>query len=772
MTLDDRLTSRTDVKTEDDSRDARGQGPEVQALLLDHIQTLVCYLTTPHVCKTVNKAAAHFFGASREQIEDKSLYGILPPEEADAWVTGNTEVFQNKEETRTEEWRTNALGEKRLLVITRTPSLDDRGNVGFLICVAEDITERSVAEESLREASARFEALLEALPDMIYFKGIDRRYRLVNRAFEKLVGKDRSEIVGKTAEDVFPADFAAVSRQADDEVIRTRQIKVSEQPLSINGETEIMLEAVKFPILDARGQVIAIGGTRRDISKRKEVERAIVRAKEEWESTFDAVPDLMAIIDQHHRILRLNRAMAEKLGLTFQEAVGRLCYELVHKTNAPPPFCPHARLLQDGRVHSSEVFDAVLGGTFLVSASPIHDPEGNIKGCVHVARDVTERRNAERLVNQTERLKALADLASGAAHNFNNLLQIIVGNAHMALTTLDPEEHAEIESDLHAILTSCHFGAEIVRRLQDFARTRPETMVEGATTFDLSNLVEQAVEMSKPWWKSGPEKQGIRIRVTQDLVKGCLVTGKKSELFEVLVNLLKNAVEALPRGGHIGIQTQVQDDRVVLRVRDNGMGIPKNLIRKVFEPFFTTKGSQGTGMGLASSFGIVRAHGGEMYAQSQEGKGTVLTVKLVRATGRSVTPVTPVIQGTINWRILIIDDQWPIVELLRQGLGKYGPVVVSALSGTEGLRIFQSEPVDLVICDLSMPGMGGWEVGKRVREICEQRGVRKTPFIMLTGWGDRSYEQDKLAQSGIDAILEKPADLLKLIAVARDLIRT
>ncbi len=770
MSLDDRIASRVDFLDRKRTEDALLQKKEEQALLLDNIQTLVWYLTDVHASGAVNKATADFFGVPKAYLENRNVYELLAPDEADAWVAGNLEVFQTKKQTRTEEWWTNARGETRLLAVTKTPKLDDQGNVQFVVCSAEDITDRKRAEEALRETTARFEALVEALPDMIYFKGIDRRYWIVNKAFEEITCRDRREIVGRTAEEALTADLAAQSRGSDEHVIRTGQVAFAEQRFANDKGETIVLDTVKFPVLDHHGHVIGVGGTSRDITKRKGVEQAILRAKEQWERTFDAVPDLMAILDEHHRIVRLNRAMVEKLGTTFQEAVGKHCHDLVHGTACPPGFCPHVRLMQDGQEHTVEVFEPRLGGTFLISASPIRDAEGRLTGCVHIARDVTERRKAEKLVIQTERLKALADLAGGASHNFNNLLQIIMGNAHLALTNLQLGDVSDIETDLEAILASCHFGAETVKRLQDFARSRRETKVEGATTFDLSDLVEQAVEMSKPWWKSGPEKEGIKVRLDQRLESECLVTGRKSELFEVVVNLIKNAVEALPKGGKIVIETLHQDDHVFLRVRDNGVGIPKEKIRKVFEPFFTTKGSQGTGMGLASSFGIVRGHGGEMSVQSQQGRGTVFTVMLLRAKAGSDDAAPPAIEGILNWRVLVIDDHWPIVELLRQGLTAYGPTVLSALSGSEGIRVFQAESVDLVVCDLGMPGMSGWEVGKRIKEICQDRGLPKTPFILLTGWGDQRQEDDRRVESGIDAVIEKPADVRKLLEVARQLV--
>jgi PAS domain S-box-containing protein len=743
---------------------------EEQNLLLDNIQTLVWFLNDVHAIRAVNKATADFFGVSKACLENKSAYEVLSPEEADDWIAGNVEVFQTKKQILTEKWYKNSHGEPRLLAITRTPQLDDRGHVQFVVCSAEDMTDRKRGEDALRETTARFEALLEALPDMIYFKGVDRRYWIVNKAFERITGRGRKRIVGMTAEEALPADLAGQVRESDEHVIRTGQVAVVEQRFIGDARETIILETIKFPVLDHHGHVIGIGGASRDITKRKEVEQAILRAKEQWERTFDSVPDLMAILDQHHRIVRLNKAMVEKLGITGQEAEGKHCFEIVHGAASPPPFCPHALLMKDGQQHTTEIFEPTWGGTFLMSASPIRDSNGALTGCVHIARDVTERRMAEKLVIQAERLKALADLAAGASHNFNNLLQIIMGNARMGLTNLESADISEIKKDLEAILASCHFGAETVKRLQDFSRSRRDTKVEGASTFDLSNLVEQAVAVSKPWWNAGSVARGGRVHLHQRLDSNCLVTGRKSEIFEVVVNLIKNAVDVLPHGGVILLETSALENHVLLRVRDNGVGIPQENLHKVFEPFFTTKGSLGTGMGLASSFGIIRGHGGQMSVQSQEGRGTVFTVQLLRTKARSDESTPPVIAGIPDWRVLVIDDHWPIVELLQQGLARYGPAVLGAFSGSEGVGIFQEKSVDLVVCDLGMPGMDGWEVGKRIKEICANRGMPKTPFILLTGWGDQGQENHRRVDSGVDAIMEKPADISKLLAVARQLV--
>ncbi|MFW9998000.1 MAG: ATP-binding protein, partial [Candidatus Odinarchaeota archaeon] len=205
----------------------------------------------------------------------------------------------------------------------------------------------------------------------------------------------------------------------------------------------------------------------------------------------------------------------------------------------------------------------------------------------------------------------------------------------------------------------------------------------------------------------------------------------ENELFEVIVNLIKNAGEALlPRGGEIKVRTATEGGNVVLHVEDNGVGIPKKNLDRVFSPFFTTKGLRGTGMGLASSYGIVLRHGGMISVESQEGHGTTFTVKLPLVEDKDEESQAGVTVLPRQLRILVIDDSEPIVRMLRGGLERFGQKVFTATSGDKGTAVFEQESPDLVICDLGMPGMNGWEVGKKIKEVCSAREAPKPSFIM------------------------------------------
>lgn len=386
-------------------------------------------------------------------------------------------------------------------------------------------------------------------------------------------------------------------------------------------------------------------------------------------------------------------------------------------------------------------------------------------------RAVDERKKAEDLLLQTERLKAVGELASGAAHNFNNLLQIIMNASRLGLMCLDSGDFDKARRSLEQILESSEFGAETVRRLQSFSSVRSTGHPQGESIFDLDEVVRPAIEMTKPWWKTNPEKLGISIDFEASLGSDCFVKGKKHELFEVVVNLIKNAAEASPDGGKIKVRSYSQFDRVFLVVEDSGVGIPGDQLKSLFIPFYTTKLTAGAGLGLASSMAIVKRHGGTMRVSSSPGQGSRFTVILPK--GERVDDETlqcggPIPCGPLS--ILVIDDEEAVRNMLQEGLEEMEHTVYAAKSGEQGIEVFKSNSIQVVVTDLGMPGMTGWEVGARIRDICHSNGRCKTPVLLLTGWGDQVRELEKKRDSGVDLVLPKPIDFPKLLSAIREVL--
>jgi CheY-like chemotaxis protein len=389
---------------------------------------------------------------------------------------------------------------------------------------------------------------------------------------------------------------------------------------------------------------------------------------------------------------------------------------------------------------------------------------------VCISKDITDEKKAQEIMVQSEKYKAVADLTAGVAHNFNNLLQIVLGNTDLAVLDLRSADFSSLENNLSEIKRAARFGAETVRRLNRFVRREQPHGEYEIDLFDLSDLVEQVISMSKSVWKTEPEKLGLQVNLDCHLRSGCLVKANKAELFEVILNLIKNAVEALPQGGDIVIRTQRDQDKILLSVQDNGIGIPEENINRLFTPFYTTNAESGRGLGLATCRSVLKAHNGDITVRSQLGVGSLFTVELPYAseTVEQAEGCAPSGSGTLS--ILIVDDNKPILEILKKGLEANGHTVYAALSGQEALKIFDDATLDAVVCDLSMPGMDGWQVGQAIQERRLKSGANPIPFIIFTGWIDEAQDEQKLKASGVDLVVEKPIGPDKLLDILFKLI--
>jgi signal transduction histidine kinase/CheY-like chemotaxis protein len=377
-----------------------------------------------------------------------------------------------------------------------------------------------------------------------------------------------------------------------------------------------------------------------------------------------------------------------------------------------------------------------------------------------------ELKHAQDQIVQTEKLRAMGEMASGVAHDFNNVLAVILGNIQLLLHQLDHLNPEEIREGLKAVERSSKDGAETVRRIQEFTGVRRD---KEFTSLSLNEIVKEVVNITQPRWRDQTQKKGIQVEVTTQLGDIPIIMGNPSELREVLTNIFFNAVDAMPKGGKLTIATQPQaEDWVEVRISDTGIGMTEEVKKRVFDPFFTTKGVTNSGLGMSVSYGIIKRHGGEILIESEPGKGTTFIIHL--PTGyegeetvvREVTPIKESRQA----RILVIDDEDSIRDVLTRMLETKGHQVAVASNGEEGIERFRSEPFDLVFTDLGMPKLSGWDVGKAIKEINP-----KVPIAMITGWGVE-LDREKMSNSGIDLIVSKPFNfeqVIRLVSEAMEL---
>jgi signal transduction histidine kinase/ActR/RegA family two-component response regulator len=381
---------------------------------------------------------------------------------------------------------------------------------------------------------------------------------------------------------------------------------------------------------------------------------------------------------------------------------------------------------------------------------------------------ISEQERIREQYAQIEKLSALGELASGVAHDFNNTLAGILGRAQLLLTTKDPER---VEAGLKLIIKTAKDGAKTIKRIQDFARQRRDHDFQPVS---VDQLLLDVREITRPRWKSRAESEGVHISLELQLGSDeARVMGDESELREVLVNLVFNAVDAMPQGGTLTLSTRESGDSVEIAVADTGTGMAEEVRSRVFDPFFTTKGNAGMGLGLAVSYGIIRRHEGAVEVESELGRGTTFRIKLPAALASAepepaaeAPAIALVPQRTDATRILVVDDEDNVRELLADILESEGYQVELASSGREALEKFgDGAAFDALFTDLGMQGMSGWELAHAVRELDE-----KVPVAVVTGWGEAVGSGERLA-ARVDWVIAKPFDTAQILAIAREVAR-
>jgi signal transduction histidine kinase len=386
---------------------------------------------------------------------------------------------------------------------------------------------------------------------------------------------------------------------------------------------------------------------------------------------------------------------------------------------------------------------------------------------------------------QTEKARAVGAMAGGIANEFNNLLAIVLGKTQLMLTRA-PE--GPVHEGLAAVEEAAWRAADIVRRLQGFAAA---SMDDGTGPVDLAVVVQDAVALTRALWKDEAEARGTPIELVTDLDRVPPVEGQAAALREAVRNLILNAVDAMPRGGRLGLTLRRVDAGVELHVSDGGEGMPEDVRRRIFDPFFTTRAPHRTGLGLSVVHGVVNRHRGSVRVRSEHGGGTTVTLWFPAAPGHAVESRMPVmpeipampevpemlampvkedppegeIRATATVSILVLEDEEHIRTMLVEALTGAGYQVESATDGLSGLARFQGGNFDVVLTDLSLPECSGLDVARSVKRIRPE-----TPVVLITGWG-HLLDPERLRDSGVDLMLVKPFRLERLLSVLGDALR-
>ncbi len=360
-----------------------------------------------------------------------------------------------------------------------------------------------------------------------------------------------------------------------------------------------------------------------------------------------------------------------------------------------------------------------------------------------------------------EKLRALGQMAAGVAHDFNNTLAVILARSEAAMWEADgqPLDPVRVRGQLQHVLQAAREGAATVRRIQEYSGIRRD---QPAGSVDLNSAIRNVVELSRPKWQSDPGARGVRIEVQTDLREIPSVRSNPAELSAVLSNLIFNAVEAMPGGGRITFATRRDGERVRLEITDTGVGMNEETKRRMFEPFYTTK-KTGQGLGMSIVQGILTRHGAEIEVASRENKGTTITI-LMPVSTQPAAPVAPAAQakrparqGTARLAVLLVDDDERVRSVMHDMLEIGGMDVMSVDGGEAALSALKRKKFDVVVTDLSMPGMGGIDLATRVKELHPD-----IPVVLMSGRATEQEDQE-IRQARIDHVLQKPFEIASLV---------
>jgi signal transduction histidine kinase/CheY-like chemotaxis protein len=481
--------------------------------------------------------------------------------------------------------------------------------------------------------------------------------------------------------------------------------------------------------------------------------RQITRAKLEWERTFDALGDPLLLVTPDYTVMRANSGAAAVNRLTPREFVGQRCHEIFRGLPSPCPGCPLPRLMETKEPAFLELENVLGDRVHHAYFYPLINEGGQVEAVVEHVLDVTHQMRTRASLIQVQKAHALSMMVSGIAHNFSNYLETILGQAESLREHIaDPSALLELEALQQAALDA----AELIRRLREFSRKgRPSTRW---APIDMNHLVKDVLGLL-----SLKDRQP-RVELSLELGKIPGVQGNELELKEVLLNLLFNALDAMPFGGSLGITTRTVEEglhaqrAVEVRVTDTGLGMSEEVRLRAFDPFYTTKEGHGTGLGLSVSYGAVRRHGGTIECESQPGRGSSFIILLPAITALTdAVPEAPPIRP----RALVVDDNESVVASLVEILSSLGCDVTAAGTGHEALSLFSPGAYDVVFTDLAMPDLSGMQVAKAIREL-----DRTVPILLVSAWSKYNLQEQLNAYRV--TFIEKPFSLSRIQSIVSE----
>jgi two-component system cell cycle sensor histidine kinase/response regulator CckA len=591
----------------------------------------------------------------------------------------------------------------------------------------------------LRESEERFRAMFECAA--VGSALVDLKGRIVssNRELEELLAYGKDELAGRTADGLVHPDDAERNRQLFGELVAgEREAYQVESRYVASDGTVVWGQVAVALVRDAADKPHFAISTVQDVSERKQAEEALRQSEERYRELFENANDMVFTLDLDGNFTAINRSGERITGYERDELLGRNFAQLVAAEDAESSY----GLASDGEAKTFECSIVANDGRRvpIEVASRLIREHGEPVGVQGIARDVSERRELEEKLRQAQKLEAIGLLAGGVAHDFNNMLTAITGYSDFALAALDTGRGVR-RADIEEIAKAAERAGALTSQLLAFSRKQ----ILRLEVVDLNDVVGEMDKLLR-------RLIGEHIDVVTAFGAGLgRIKADRSQLEQVIVNLAVNARDAMPNGGKLVIETANADleevrahapelgsgPHVLLTVTDTGCGMDAATQARIFEPFFTTKGrGQGTGLGLATVYGVVKQSGGHISVESEPGVGTKYRIYLPRVdepVAISDDDAEPVESANGSETILLVEDEEIVRKLIRDTLRRSGYTVVEAQDGVEAMHICErrSEPVDIVVTDVVMPNMTGPELIERLAPAQPQLKV-----LYVSGYTD------------------------------------
>jgi PAS domain S-box-containing protein len=606
---------------------------------------------------------------------------------------------------------------------------------------------------SLMAADRMWEATIDTLPDAVYIFGPDKRLKKINRAGESLEQAARSFLAGRRCCDMLWG-LEATGCMVDRAILSGAEVEV-ELPSENKTQRPLLVRVVPQNRDQQRELATGCIVIVRDISELRSAEEEGSKNRAFLASLADLAPDEIYTLDTEGRFTWMNQRAEVDSGLTRSVLLGQ-DFSMIVSAESEEEANAAVQCTLGGEEKQFEVNTICTDGRVRcmdAHTSPLWR-DGSITGVMVFMSDITERKLAQARAARSDKLRALGELAAGVAHNLNNSLTVIQGRAQLLMMRNTGDESSK--KSLGVITQAVGDCSQTLRRLLDFSRRESK---RHPVPVDLSELITATVEIARPKWQASSAERTGSIEVTINAPAPVFTLGDSSELREVALNLIFNAVDAMQQGGRIEAGTRIEGKTARFWVADTGTGMPAEVIARIFEPFYTTKGERGTGLGLSASHGIIENHGGDMNVISEPGKGTrfEIILPLHEATAPAVTAPVTLLNGNKPSRVLVVEDEEKVRVLLNDAFRAEGHDVTEATTGAEALKQLDKSEFDLMVCDLGLPELSGLHVARWVKEFRPD-----LPVIIATGFAEMIAEED-YQRARIDDVIRKPYALADVL---------